>query len=99
VPPRTASRSRPLALVLLASACSSSEPDAAPATTQGATASATISEQVNLGDGRSIHLECTGAGSPTVVLQSGFGNAGDVWSVAEAHAPAVQPGLAATNRV
>ena len=34
-----------------------------------------------------------------MVLQSGFGNAGDVWSVAEAHAPAVQPGLAATNRV
>jgi pimeloyl-ACP methyl ester carboxylesterase len=34
-----------------------------------------------------------------VVLQSGYGNAGDIWSVATAHLPAVAPGLAPTNRV
>ena len=50
--------------------------------------------------GRELHLECTGTGSPTVVLQSGFGNAGDIWSLAEARptsgstrARHVQPGL------
>src|SRR4029079_17463202 len=34
-------------------------------------------------DGRTLHLECTGDGSPTVVLQAGFGNAGDVWNLSE----------------
>ncbi len=33
------------------------------------------------------------------MLQSGYGNAGDIWSFATAHPPAVAPGLAATNRV
>ncbi len=49
--------------------------------------------------GRNLYLECIGTGSPTVILQSGFGNAGDIWSFAEADPPAVQPGLAASNRV
>ena len=35
-------------------------------------------EQVTLPDGRGIHLECRGHGSPTVILISGFPNAGDV---------------------
>jgi pimeloyl-ACP methyl ester carboxylesterase len=34
---------------------------------------------VDIGDGRTMHLECSGIGSPTVVLISGTGNAGDVW--------------------
>src|SRR6476620_12400850 len=49
-------------------------------------------------DGRTLYLECTGTGSPTVVLQSGFGSAGDIWSLSETATPAVQPGLATTNR-
>ncbi len=49
--------------------------------------------------GREIYLECHGTGSPTVVLQSGFGNAGDIWSVAEASPPPVAAGLAPSNRV
>jgi pimeloyl-ACP methyl ester carboxylesterase len=49
--------------------------------------------------GRQVYLECHGSGRPTIVLQSGYGNAGDIWSVATAHPPAVAPGLAATNRV
>ena len=50
-------------------------------------------------NGRDLHLECIGTGSPTVVLQSGFGNGGDIWSLTEADPPAVQPGLASSNRV
>jgi pimeloyl-ACP methyl ester carboxylesterase len=49
---------------------------------------------VDIGSGRHIWLDCRGSGSPTVVLLSGYGNAGDVWS---AQAPGVsqQPVLPA----
>ena len=57
-----------------------------------------IAEQVDVG-GRSLYLECRGTGSPTVVLQSGYGNAGDIWSVTDTSSPAVFPALAETNRV
>ena len=50
-------------------------------------------------DGRTLFLECRGTGSPTVVLQSGFGNAGDIWSLTDTTSPAVFPALAETNRV
>ena len=50
-------------------------------------------------DGRRLFLECRGSGSPTVILQSGFGNAGDIWSLTDTSAPAVFPALAESNRV
>ena len=50
-------------------------------------------------DGRKLFLQCRGSGSPTVILQSGFGNAGDIWSVTDTSAPAVFPALAESNRV
>jgi pimeloyl-ACP methyl ester carboxylesterase len=43
-------------------------------------------------NGRSMHLNCAGAGSPTIVLESGLGNDGLIWG-------AVQPQLAQTTRV
>ena len=49
--------------------------------------------------GRNLYLECTGTGTPTVVLLSGFGHATDIWSVTDTAAPAVFPALAETNRV
>jgi pimeloyl-ACP methyl ester carboxylesterase len=30
--------------------------------------------------GRSLYLECRGRGSPTVILEAGYGNSGDIWS-------------------
>lgn len=36
---------------------------------------------VDIGDGREIHLECHGAGSPTVVLVSGLGDDAEIWSM------------------
>ena len=36
--------------------------------------------RVEIPGGRKIFLECRGKGGPTVILVSGFGNAGDVWS-------------------
>ncbi len=84
----------------LMSCSEDSQTPAAPATTSGASGAmdGEFSGLVDVG-GRKLHLECRGTGTPTVILQSGFLNAGDVWSFAETHPPAVQPGIAETNRV
>src|SRR5215212_3759743 len=34
--------------------------------------------------GRRLYLECQGSGSPTVVLEAGYGNRADVWSIDQA---------------
>lgn len=47
---------------------------------------------VRLNDGRSINLNCTGKGLPTVVLESGFGAGASAWA-------GVQPLIAAKTRV
>jgi pimeloyl-ACP methyl ester carboxylesterase len=93
-------------LAALAGACSSSSSSGGAATSTAASSSAPASSAVS-GDfaarvtvgGRQVYLECHGSGRPTVLLQSGYGNGGDIWSAATAHPPAVAPGLAATNRV
>jgi len=93
-------------LAALAGACSSSSGSGGAATSTAASSSAPASSAVS-GDfaarvtvgGRQVYLECHGSGRPTVLLQSGYGNGGDIWSAATAHPPAVAPGLAATNRV
>ena len=43
-------------------------------------------------DGRKLHLDCSGKGRPTVVLESGLGDSSLVWSL-------VQPKVATTSRV
>lgn len=43
-------------------------------------------------DGRKMYLECTGSGSPTIVLDAGLGNDSVIWAK-------VQPALARTTRV
>ena len=53
---------------------------------------------VDVGGGRTIFLECHGTGSPTVILLSGFGNAGDIWQVANAYPPSVASGIAGFTR-
>lgn len=78
------------------------EPTAAPALTTPTTSTTSTTtsggSRIRVG-GREIYLECKGTGSPTVVLQSGFGNAGDIWSFAQSSPPPVAAGLATTNRV
>ena len=41
---------------------------------------------VAIGVGRSLYLHCEGAGSPTVILEAGFGGNSNDWS--EVQAPA-----------
>ena len=57
-----------------------------------------LSELVEV-EGREFHLECRGSGSPTIVLQSGYGNAADIWHAATGSPPAVFEGVAALSRV
>ncbi len=78
-------------------------PGLAMAQTLAATpAIADFSGLVDIG-GRSLYLECRGSGSPTVILEAGAGNDGEVWdSVAlptGATGPAVFPGTAEFTRV
>lgn len=47
---------------------------------------------VYLVNGRSMHLDCTGSGAPTIVLDAGLGNDSLVWG-------GIQPALSATTRV
>jgi pimeloyl-ACP methyl ester carboxylesterase len=58
---------------------------------------------VDIGGGRRLWLECRGSGSPTVVLESGYGNRGDVWDIdalgPNSSATAVLPGVSAFTRV
>jgi pimeloyl-ACP methyl ester carboxylesterase len=58
---------------------------------------------VDVGGGRRLYLECRGAGAPTVVLESGYGDPGGVWDAGVlppgTAGPAVLPGVAALTRV
>ncbi|MGW6948155.1 alpha/beta fold hydrolase [Streptomyces xanthophaeus] len=60
--------------------------------------------QVDIGGGRSLYLQCSGSGSPTVVLLAGLHESSDPWSLTDTTAPvpkspAVLPGVAAFTRV
>src|SRR5690606_27343503 len=50
--------------------------------------------------GRSLYLDRRGSGGPTVILESGAGNAGQIWeAIAEPAGPAVLPKVASFTRV
>jgi pimeloyl-ACP methyl ester carboxylesterase len=38
-----------------------------------------FADLVDLGNGRRLFLECRGSGSPTVILESGYGHSGRIW--------------------
>ena len=75
---------------------------------QGRTGSSAVAPTPAQGDfaarvaipgGRRLYLECRGAGSPTVVLEAGTGDRGDVWTEPTEHGPAVLPAVARFTRV
>lgn len=89
-----------LAFTILLSACALVLISCAPA------ARADFAGAVNLGNGRTMYLECRGSGSPTVVLVSGTGGAYDEWThiidangVAKPEDTAVLPAVARFTRV
>ena len=89
------------ALAALVALSSCAAPSAA--ITQPAGTSGDFERQVDIGGGRHIFLECRGQGTPTIVLESGYHDSSDPWSLTDATnpavGPAVLPGLAATHRV
>lgn len=106
-PARSGSRPRRTALavvaavvVTLVAACSDSDSgsDSSSDTTR-ASASRTIAENVEIGGGRSIYVECHGDGSPTVLLLSGGGTASDLWHAADQEPPNVYDTIGAQTRV
>jgi pimeloyl-ACP methyl ester carboxylesterase len=80
---------------------------AAAVAAQGAVPSARPAAQgdfaglVDIGGGRQMYLECRGQGGPTVILVSGYPNAGGIWSVQseELPQPPVMPAVAGFTRV
>jgi len=50
--------------------------------------------QVDIGDGRSLYLSCSGRGTPTVILESGYHDSSGLWSLDEPTPPAVGPSVA-----
>ena len=90
-----------LTAVALLAGCGSSDPTAAPAAAGPTTAttaapviprSGIVDERVDVGDGARLHVRCSGTGTTTVVLISGFAEVGDSWT-------SVRPAIAEQTRV
>lgn len=79
----------------LAAGCGGSQPKRHPAqqakTQRAAPVIVGPGRLVDVGSGRSLYLKCAGSGSPTIVLEAGFGGDTDNWS-------AVQTQLGRTTR-
>jgi Alpha/beta hydrolase family len=58
-----------------------------------------FTNQVDIDGGRKLYLECRGTGSPTVILESGYHDSSQPWSLADAFQPAVLPGVAAFTKI
>ncbi len=59
-----------------------------------------FSKKVTIPGGRRLYLECRGTGSPTVLLEAGTGDRGDIWSLPPSGAgPAVLPSVTRFTRV
>ena len=76
-------------------------PSSADPTDAGTNTEADVAGVFDIGGGRKMYLECWGEGSPTVVLVSGYGDTGNIWSVdaPELPRPHVLPAVAAFTRV
>jgi pimeloyl-ACP methyl ester carboxylesterase len=58
-----------------------------------------FAKQIDIGGGRKLYLECHGTGSPTVILESGYHDSSQPWSLSDGYPPAVLPGTAAFTKV
>jgi pimeloyl-ACP methyl ester carboxylesterase len=58
-----------------------------------------FANQVDIGGGRKLYLECRGTGSPTVILESGYHDSSQPWSLNDGFPPAVLPGVAGFTKI
>jgi pimeloyl-ACP methyl ester carboxylesterase len=88
-----------LTVALLASVgCAAGSDTSAPDET-ARRAPADFARTFEIGDGRTMYMQCSGQGSPRVILVSGGGIAGDVWDSPLGEHPAVEPTVAEHTRV
>lgn len=87
--------------------CSSATPTptsstSVPGSLSASAPSGDVARSVDIGNGRTMYLTCSGSGSPTVVLVSGLGERADNWAVTAdpgASSRAVFPQVARVTRV
>jgi pimeloyl-ACP methyl ester carboxylesterase len=58
-----------------------------------------FAKSIDIGHGRQMYLKCSGSGSPTVLLESGYRNDSDVWTVSIEGKETVFPAIASFTRV
>jgi pimeloyl-ACP methyl ester carboxylesterase len=92
-----------MAVALVGGACASGSSGATTAATARPSVS-TVPQRdfavtFDVGGGRKMYMQCSGQGSPTVVLISGGGVAGDVWDSPLGKQPTVYPTITKTTRV
>jgi len=86
---------------LFLSTAQSAQSGPAQAAASGAATSGDFTGLVDIG-GRRLYLACKGSGTPTVILEAGAGNNGDIWSMVEPEGAgkiSVFDGVAAFTRV
>src|SRR6476469_5593446 len=64
-----------------------STPESTPQSSVSEAASDNFAGLIDIGAGRKMYLKCSGSGSPTVILESGYRNDADIWSAE------LQPGM------
>jgi pimeloyl-ACP methyl ester carboxylesterase len=57
-----------------------STPEGPSQSTAPAPASGNFADLIDIGAGRKMYLECSGSGSPTVILEAGYRNDAEIWS-------------------
>lgn len=55
--------------------------------------------EVDIGGGRKLYLECHGTGAPTVILESGYHDSSQPWSLSDAYPPPVLLGVTGFTKV
>lgn len=92
-----------LLLPFFLAAHSSAAQDASPQAASPIPASGDFEGLVDIGDDRHLYLTCRGSGSPTVLLEAGAGNNGQIWEQSalspDSDAEAVFPAVAQFTRV
>jgi pimeloyl-ACP methyl ester carboxylesterase len=63
------------------------------------TNSSNFAKLIDIDQGRKIFLKCSGTGTPTVILESGYRNNSDVWTISRERKQAIFPAVASFTRV
>lgn len=81
----------PVLLLALLAGCASGAPAASGTATPAGPGR--YQGPVDIGGGRHLHLNCSGSGAPTVILEAGYHDSSTLWSFDEPTPPAVGPSV------